>query len=726
MKRLISVSVAGLVSATIAWGAGINYNGTNLTENTEFTRTECGTSYKDVMKEVSGLACSRRTPGFLWAHGDENASSSDRKIIAIQPSGTLAMTVKLTTPNTDRDDWEDICTGVYNNTNYVFVGAIGDNDLAFNDQYYIYYFEEPAITSGTTTVAVNTIRYGYPDNKAHNTETLMYDNVEQMFYIADKVDGVCHLYKLPFRTDYGTGVQRLTEVCALGNGSKFKEANGGDITPDGHWMAIKNEKYVLLWERQGSESLSTTAQRLPVQIAAYQEEEQGESLAWLDATTFYTTSDSKKNTPIYQYVRPGNPSSAVVTGISVNGVAVSGFNAETMTYNVVLPYGTTTMPTVTATAADGATINVLYPISLPGAVTVTCTSQDGTNSVTYTINLTISDTPSTDATLKSLSVNGTPLEGFSAGNLSYSMEIAYVDPLPVVTAVANDANATVLITNVTEVGTTPVKATILVTAQDNVHQLTYTVAFTRAAAIKKINEIIFSNHYNGYIPEADQTRIQAYYLAGENAPAIASYKLSDGCTLSQNGNTVTLTGPDQTTVDYTLHVEAVNPVAFTADEIVFDGSEGSWVKCAYGWDSSKKWKFSKTDTDFSREIAGKTHVEFFLPACDTVVLKSMDGNERDMRVYVNGTEVGSKTKLLKSGTTIVVNQNAPFMLSVVSAQSSGDGGVKALRMARKPQSGTDVENVQNDPIQSTKVLRNGQILIVRGDKVFTITGQLVR
>ena len=308
MKRILLFLVAGIMSATIARGAGINYNGTNLQENTEITRTESGTMKKKTMKEISGLAASRTTPGYLWAHGDENVDSN-RKIIAIQPDGTLAMTVNLTTPGTTRDDWEDIATGAYNNKNYVFVGAIGDNDLAFNDQYYIYYFEEPAISSGTQNVTVNTIRFGYPDNAAHNTETLMYDNVEQMFYIADKVDGVCHLYKLPFRTDYGTGVQRLTEICALGNGSKFVLANGGDITPDGHWMAIKNEEYILLWERQGAESLSTTAQRNPVQVMAYQTEKQGESLAWKDASTFYTTSDSKSNTPIYSYTRASVPSS---------------------------------------------------------------------------------------------------------------------------------------------------------------------------------------------------------------------------------------------------------------------------------------------------------------------------------------------------------------------------------------------------------------------------------
>lgn len=303
MEKHISLVVVGLMMAATVWSANpINYNGTSLTYNEEFTRTECGTAYKNVMPEVSGLACSRVTPGYLWAHGDEN-TGSNKKIVAISPSGTLAMTVKIS-GDPGRDDWEDIATGSLNGTNYIFIGAFGDNDNGFNDQYYIYYFAEPAITSGTQTVTVSYIKFGYPDNQAHNTETLMYDNVEHMFYIADKVkNGVCHLYKLPFSTSYGTSLQRLTEVCALGNGTKFNYLTGGDITPDGHWMAIKSKKYVLLWERQGSESLATTATRLPAQVKAYQEEDQGESLAWLDNSTFYTTSDSKNDTPIYQYVR---------------------------------------------------------------------------------------------------------------------------------------------------------------------------------------------------------------------------------------------------------------------------------------------------------------------------------------------------------------------------------------------------------------------------------------
>jgi hypothetical protein len=560
MKRIIFCIVAGLVSATIIWAAdGLNYDGNKLTLNNDFTRTECGTMEKNVMPETSGFACSRQTPGYIWAHGDEN-TGSNKKIVAIQPSGTLAMTVTIS-GDPGRDDWEDIATGIYGGKNYVFIGAIGDNDLQFKDSYYIYYFEEPAITSGSKEVSVKYIRFGYPDNKAHNTETLMYDNVEQIFYIVDKVkSGVCTLYSLPFKTDYGTSTQTLTKVCELGSGSKFNYCTGGDISPDGKWMLIKSKPYTLMWERQGSESLSQTAQRLPVQIAAYQEEAQGEAIAWLDSTTFYTTSDQKNDVPIYQYVRTFD-----------NG------------------------------------------------------GGGGTN-----------------------------------------------PPEP------------------------PTESS------------------------PELYEVIMNNGYNAYL-SGDELR--AFYTAGEAEPAIKSLKANEGTTWEREGKTVTLTGTDKTTKSYTLVIEAVQPREYTPDEIVFDGSEGSWVKCAYGWDSTKKWRFSKTDDNYERELAGKTHVEFFLPACDTVVLKSMDSNERDMRAYANGVQIGDKVKLLKAGTTLVVKQSAPFMLTVASAQSSGDGGVKALRMARKAGPSQSVRNVHSNPVQSTKVLRDGQLLIERNGVLYDMQGK---
>jgi hypothetical protein len=564
MKTKVCLVALGLFMACAAWSAsGINYDGTNLELNNDFTRTECGTQKKDVMKEISGMACSRVTPGYIWEHGDENLSSN-RRILAIKPDGTQQMEVKVST-SSDRDDWEDICTGTYGGKNYIFIGAIGDNDLAYKDKYYIYYFEEPAITSGSKTITASEIVFGYPDNQAHNTETLMYDNVEQVFYIATKADGVCSLYSLPFKTDY-SGKQTLTKVCDLGNGSKFNLCTGGDITPDGSWMAIKNKKYILLWERQGSESLSATATRRPTQIAAYQEEKQGESLAWEDNSTFYTTSDQKKDVSIYKYTRGDSP---------------------------IVPPDTTQTDTVP------------------------------------------------------------------------------VDP-----------------------------------------QVTPPALY----------EVIMSNAYSAYVDGSD---LKAFYLAGSEVPTISAYKVNEGTKWEQNGNTITLTGSDETTISYTLVTEAVTPVVFTDQEIVFDGSadEAEWLKAAYGWDETKKWRFSKTDDDYSREIAGKTHIELFLPACDTVVLTSMK-TERDVRIYVNGAQLGDKVKLVKTGLALAVEQSAPFMLSVVSAQSSGDGGIAAIRMARKA-TPTGIDETASEKA-STKVLYNGQLFILRGTKIYTPAGQQVR
>jgi hypothetical protein len=331
-------------------------------------------------------------------------------------------------------------------------------------------------------------------------------------------------------------------------------------------MAIKNKPYVLLWERQGSESLSQTAQRNPVQVMAYQEEEQGESLAWFNDSIFYTTSDSKSNTPIYKYVRAGD----------------SG-----------------------------------------------------------------SDTTS-------------------------------VDPTPV----------------------------------------------TVDSTLKAIHEVVLTNGYYAYI-NADETIIRGWYLAGEDVPTVSSYKVSDGATWTQNGNTVTVTALDKSTATYTMDIQPVTPVEFTANEIVFDGSESSWVKGAYGFDATKKWRFSKTDEDYSREIAGKTHVEFFLPACDTIVLKSMASKEREINVYINGEKLGGKTKLLIAGSTFAVLQSAPFMLTIASAQSSGDGGVAAIRMARKPNSETGIETTKSE-VRCTKVLRDGQLLLMQGDAIYTIQGQRIQ
>lgn len=268
-----------------------------LEYDSTWKRTLIGYAEASDLAEVSGLACSRVTPGYMWAQGDDSY-----KVRALTPEGKYVSTIRL---GKQHRDWEDICVGNYNGTSYVFVGIFGDNGCKYKDDYYIYYFKEPEIVEGDIEVDVDTIHFGYPDGVAHNAETLMYDNVEQILYIVDKYDnsdamGV--IYSLPFRTDY-EGMQVLTEWTKLGSGEYFMNPTGGDISPDGSKIIVKNEPFMLIWNREEGESVADAMARRPKQVKAYKKESQGEAIAWLDSTTFYTTSDSDVKEPIYMYTK---------------------------------------------------------------------------------------------------------------------------------------------------------------------------------------------------------------------------------------------------------------------------------------------------------------------------------------------------------------------------------------------------------------------------------------
>lgn len=60
---------------------------------------------------------------------------------------------------------------------------------------------------------------------------------------------------------------------------------------------------MLIWTREEGESVADAMARRPKQVKAYKKESQGEAIAWLDSTVFYTTSDSDVNEPIYMYTK---------------------------------------------------------------------------------------------------------------------------------------------------------------------------------------------------------------------------------------------------------------------------------------------------------------------------------------------------------------------------------------------------------------------------------------
>ena len=341
MKKLFLVGLL-FVAANVMAIHPLVYNGDTLEWNYGWQKKQCGTlDIKENIIEVSGIACSRVTPGYIWMQSDETV----KYIIATDEKGEKRA-CKVNFTKSIRWDWEDMSGGVYNDVNYLFIGAFGDNDET-DGNYSIVYFEEPAIDPENTpeiTVTPQQIKYVYPDGKKHNNEALMYDNREDMIYIITKVYyDVCQVFRIPFRLDYGTETQTLEYVCDLGvksdlgSGSKpdkgFHLVTAADISPDGKYILIKNHNntsvsycWVLYWVRQDGESVADAVKRQPQPIRAYNTYEwQGEAICWLDDDTFYTTSDADDgNPPIYKFTRKWGEDVETVDALKENHLIMQG------------------------------------------------------------------------------------------------------------------------------------------------------------------------------------------------------------------------------------------------------------------------------------------------------------------------------------------------------------------------------------------------------------------
>jgi hypothetical protein len=100
------------------------------------------------------------------------------------------------------------------------------------------------------------------------------------------------------------------------------------------------------------------------------------------------------------------------------------------------------------------------------------------DTATLTVNVVDSYVKSSNANLGSLSVNGTPMNGFNPNDTEYDVELPYGSTSATVTATVEDPLASCVINNASVL---PGSATVTVTAEDGITK-TYTINFTIGAA----------------------------------------------------------------------------------------------------------------------------------------------------------------------------------------------------------------------------------------------------
>ncbi len=218
---------------------------------------------------------------------------------------------------------------------------------------------------------------------------------------------------------------------------------------------------------------------------------------------------------------------ATLSGLTSSlGILNPVFNPMTLTYTVLLPYGTSTTPTVTATPSNalaGVTvtpaINVTSATAADRTTTIVVVSEDLSQTKTYTVEFNVATTQSNDATLSSLTCSVTPLvPAFSPSVLYYTVELPFgTTTTPTVNAVANCpfANVTILpATDVTSTDSTERTTTVHIVAENGTDFNQYLVQFNPSS-------VTVVDVANIAALRAGLTDGTVYRLTGE---AVLSYK----------------------------------------------------------------------------------------------------------------------------------------------------------------------------------------------------------
>lgn len=199
--------------------------------------------------------------------------------------------------------------------------------------------------------------------------------------------------------------------------------------------------------------------------------------------------------------------------------------------------------------------------------------------------------------------------------------------------------------------------------------------------------IEFENGFDGFIREDEElgNTITAYYLEGTDAPVIANSKVEVSAKAQAYPlkDAIRVIAEDGTEKIYQLSLIPVAP--YKGEGLTFDGTE-SFVKTGYAYDAAKGWRFAKSvnETGNMRILWGYNRLYFFVGASESITLTVASGisSARAVKIYRNGILISELTTPKSSAEdntiTIEGDKTKPYMIAIVSNQTSGDGGFGAI------------------------------------------------
>lgn len=260
------------------------------------------------IRESSGIVASRSTPGLYWTHND---SGDGPFLYAFDERGVRRGVWRVT--GAAARDWEDIAAGPgpRRNTNYLYIGDIGDNNER-RAEIIVYRLPEPVISAADAAStkskprlpeAAETIRLRYPDGK-HDAEALLVHPVTSSIYLITKVPFAgAGIYEAaaPHSTTSTTTLSRKGELNVPGLFGGM--ITGGDISPNGRRVAFCDylQGYEIVLREPDAEF--NTIWKQPLTPFALGSRKQGEAITYrLDGKALLATSEGLP-APLIQVVR---------------------------------------------------------------------------------------------------------------------------------------------------------------------------------------------------------------------------------------------------------------------------------------------------------------------------------------------------------------------------------------------------------------------------------------
>ena len=184
------------------------------------------------IREASGLARSQRSGNVLWVINDNGAKEW---VHAISPRGVRRGEFKL--KKSKNKDWEDLASFTLDDTPYLLIADVGDNDTKHKKRT-LYIVEEPEARKSSSAKVAWEVNFRYPDGP-RDAESVAVDVENERALVLSKRDIPPVLYEVPLKpeSDKTLTAKWLGTVKSLPPPSR-QDVEFAPKTKDWHWQPV--------------------------------------------------------------------------------------------------------------------------------------------------------------------------------------------------------------------------------------------------------------------------------------------------------------------------------------------------------------------------------------------------------------------------------------------------------------------------------------------------------